>query len=1262
MKKIVKRTVAVFVFFMVIGLFAAYLSGSVMATGNEEVPRFDTIEAAATYLRDGFINRSFEGDEESPEYTQVAWVEIPAQSMTNEELSDTFWNAISSHTGNPQGGDYMKYNASAYVWDVVKGETYWSVKVIYAWNFTHEENTQLNLAVSTLLEELNLDDLSDYEKVRAIYDWMCLNIEYDYTYTGFTAYDALCKRRVTCQGYASLFYRLCLEVGVDCRYCGGYAAFMGHGWNLVKIEGNYYFVDTTWGAGGVPNYAYFLKGINGMDDHLIIQERWELDLGDDYMPAENDYPIPEKTAIYCQGKVGNIEYTLNRVGELTLEGEGEILAEEWRDLGLSSVNAFWTDDLGTNMCVAFPTRSIKIGEGITKIEAGALYLPGVIRAELPESLTYLGKGNFENVFNLHISKNLTTIEYGAIRSRNLNRLTVDSENPSYSAVDNCLYTKDKKTLLCYGGLTEELEGGTFGGVYKTSFSIPDGVVEIAPESFYSQHILDFISIPDTAQIIGERAFYQCIPANFDTLLGEEKTLTLQMSDGVSVIEKEAFLESAIEEIYSGKDVTYIGERSLGSSCLKTIEIHPENANYCVEDGVLFDKSKEILIRYPVMNGDATYVVPDGVKEVGAGAFERSSSELAKGVNLVKVEFPESLETIGSYAFMDQMHLEDIGYASGLKVIGKGAFLRCSGLETIVIPDSVERVEAFAFMNNKSNEIHIGMDVNFIGKGAFQRREIPEENAAVYEVYFQGETPETIEADRDYIPFGYFEMYGNGFDGSVHTKIYFPVEEHVAWNPYGNNQWIYDPGWDYVNNNAARNLKYPIAAYHIGDDETVHVFESETDGSQITYICTQCDVTHVFAVEENPDDQEVDPGLIFEEAGEHLFIIGYEGNSQELMIPEEVDGKVVTQIMEGAFRNCGSLERVIMSDTITDIWHEAFEGCDNLKNVDISKSVTWIGNRVFDNCPELLAINVHTDNTVYFSDSRGVLYQKGADKIILFRAPETLSGDYEILDGTWLIGSDSFENCRGVSSIVIPEGVIEISSAFRNCGITAITIPATVTSLGSYLFAESALDEINVKEVVFQGDAPSVMGEYAFRFVEGLTVYYPADNVTWTADVMQDYGGSVIWKPYGAGVTVSGTITSYNDNTAEVTVELLDESNEVAYSVTTTGNNASYSIADVVSGSYILRVSKVNHVTRSCEITVGETDIMQDVTLVPVGDLTGDGKVTATDYSRLFAHVKKTSNITDEYVLSSADVTGDGKITATDYSRLLAHVKKVSLLW
>ena len=62
-----------------------------------------------------------------------------------------------------------------------------------------------------------------------------------------------------------------------------------------------------------------------------------------------------------------------------------------------------------------------------------------------------------------------------------------------------------------------------------------------------------------------------------------------------------------------------------------------------------------------------------------------------------------------------------------------------------------------------------------------------------------------------------------------------------------------------------------------------------------------------------------------------------------------------------------------------------------------------------------------------------------------------------------------------------------------------------------------------------------------------------------------------------------------------------------------------------------------------------------------GDITGDGRVNAGDHSKLYAHIRKTSLLTD-YALLCADVTGDGKINAGDHSRLYAHINKTDPLF
>ena len=69
-----------------------------------------------------------------------------------------------------------------------------------------------------------------------------------------------------CQGYATLFYRLALEAGLDARVIAGVAGGGNHAWNIVKINGSYYNLDSTWDAGRDP-YDYFLKNMDDFSDH-----------------------------------------------------------------------------------------------------------------------------------------------------------------------------------------------------------------------------------------------------------------------------------------------------------------------------------------------------------------------------------------------------------------------------------------------------------------------------------------------------------------------------------------------------------------------------------------------------------------------------------------------------------------------------------------------------------------------------------------------------------------------------------------------------------------------------------------------------------------------------------------------------------------------------------------------------------------------------------------------------------------------------------
>ena len=150
---------------------------------------------------------------------------------------------------------------------------------------------------------------------------------------------------------------------------------------------------------------------------------------------------------------------------------------------------------------------------------------------------------------------------------------------------------------------------------------------------------------------------------------------------------------------------------------------------------------------------------------------------------------------------------------------------------------------------------------------------------------------------------------------------------------------------------------------------------------------------------------------------------------------------------------------------------------------------------------------------------------------------------------------------------------------------------------------------------------------------------------------------------GTGRTVSGTITTFLDDTDAVTVTLTREGDKSpSYSKVVYGNSAAYKFDSVAEGTYTMTVSKKNHVTRTEKVVVGATTVTKNMKVHPTGDINGDGKITTLDYMKTNAYVKGTITLT-EYELKCADVIGtDGKVTTADAMRINAHVKGTKLLW
>lgn len=121
-----------------------------------------------------------------------------------------------------------------------------------------------------------------------------------------------------------------------------------------------------------------------------------------------------------------------------------------------------------------------------------------------------------------------------------------------------------------------------------------------------------------------------------------------------------------------------------------------------------------------------------------------------------------------------------------------------------------------------------------------------------------------------------------------------------------------------------------------------------------------------------------------------------------------------------------------------------------------------------------------------------------------------------------IDEGAFTSCSKRTSLTIPDAVTAIGpAAFAGCsGIKTITIPDNVDEIGCGAFMSCT----GLQSITFEGDAPDFLletadGEYmeesnTFHKVTA-TAYYPANNATWTSDVMKNYYGTITWIPYGA---------------------------------------------------------------------------------------------------------------------------------------------------
>ena len=930
--------------------------------------------------------------------------------------------------------------------------------------------------------------------------------------------------------------------------------------------------------------------------------------------------------------------------------------------------------------------TITISDSVTSIGHEAFYgCSGLTSVTIPGSVTSIGSGAFSACYKLVevYNKSALDIVAGSYEHGNIGAYAKNV----YTEEGGSQFTDIDGYRFFYDG-----EDGYFMGYYgaDTELTLPSSFVAYDRTVVHKYEIHEYaldgcdnltsVTIPDSVTSIGEYAFSgvtaeivwgdapQITSMGYHAFSGYQGT-TFTIPDSVTSIGLRAFEYcNSLTSIVIPDSVTSIDQYAF-DGCNGIIEI--ENGVSYVDGWVIG------------CDGSVTSVeLREGTRGVANFAFAGCGS-------LQSVTIPDSVTSIGEYAFFDCSGLTSItipfvgekadgtgathfGYIFGASdhsdnerytpeslkeviitggtSIGSNAFRGCSGLTSIVIPDSVTSIGEYAFYGCSGlTSLVIPDSVTSIGISAFYGC------SGLTDAYYQGDLSR-------WLGIGFYNSYANPMYYSDNLYINGELLQGDIVIPGGTRK-IGDYVFFYCSNLTS--IAIPDSVTSIGERAFVGCsgLTSITIGNGVTsigsYAFSGCSgLTSVTIPDRVTRIGEyafrgVTAEIVWGDApqitsiGDYAFS-GYQGTT--FTIPDSV-----TRIGKSAFSGCSGLTSVTIPDSVTSIGNDAFADCSGLTNITIPDSVTSIGERVFYNCSGLTSVTIPNSVTsigdyafsgcseltsIAIPDSVTSIGEQAFDgvtaEIIWGDAPQITSiGDYAfsgyqgttftIPDSVTSIGSSAFSGCSGLTSIAIPDSVSNIveGAFFGSSGIIENENGISYVD-GWVIDCDSSITSVELR------DGTRRIANYAFEGCGSLQSVTIPDSVKIIGDVFSDCSGlTSITIPFvgekadGAGATHFGYIFgagSYSDN-ERYTPESLKE--VIITGGTSIGDEAFYECSGLTSVTILDSVTSIG--SRAFSGCSGLTSIIIPDSVTSIGDA--------------FDRCSSLTSITIPFVGEKADGTG-----------------------